>query len=122
MTFEGELQFELDEAKGDLTRQLVKIGLKGLTGVVIKTPVDTGTAQNSWGVEIGDEPSDEAQTSGSPTTIEAAKIRQADLGDVIHIFNNVRYIRPLENGHSQQAPQGMVSVTLAELQSRFGGF
>lgn len=37
----------------------------------------------------------------------------------IFIFNNVRYITALENGHSTQAPSGMVGVTLAEIEAFF---
>jgi len=118
MSFEDELQVELDEARGDLTRQLVKIGFEARNGVVEKTPVDTGNAQNSWDVEIGAEPSDEA---GSDINGTDSKLRQAKLGDIIHVFNNTVYIRPLENGWSAQSPAGMVSVTLAELQSKYGG-
>jgi len=118
MSFEDELQVELDEARGDLTRQLVKIGFEARNGVVEKTPVDTGNAQNSWDVAIGAEPGDEAESDLDGTD---AKLRQAKLGDIIHIFNNVVYITRLENGWSTQAPNGMVSVTLAELQSKYGG-
>jgi len=33
---------------------------------------------------------------------------------MITIYNNLEYIEALENGHSQQAPAGMVAVSLAE--------
>jgi hypothetical protein len=36
---------------------------------------------------------------------------------VVYITNNVDYIIKLEEGHSQRAPSGMVSVTLAEMES-----
>ena len=36
------------------------------------------------------------------------------VGDRIGVVNNVEYIRALEYGHSQQAPQGMVRVTVAQ--------
>lgn len=39
----------------------------------------------------------------------------------IHIFNNMPYILRLENGHSKQAPAGMVAVTLAEIRAMFKG-
>ncbi len=31
------------------------------------------------------------------------------------LLNNVEYIEPLENGHSGQAPEGMIEITVAEL-------
>jgi hypothetical protein len=39
---------------------------------------------------------------------------------VITLFNNVKYIRNLEDGSSQQAPLGMVKVSIAETNSQFG--
>ena len=39
----------------------------------------------------------------------------------ITVQNNLPYIDRLENGYSKQAPAGMVSVTLAGLQARYGG-
>jgi len=38
---------------------------------------------------------------------------------MVWITNNVDYIEKLEHGGSQQAPQGMVSVTVAELRTMF---
>ena len=34
------------------------------------------------------------------------------------IWNNVEYIKQLEEGTSKQAPQGMVAVTVRELESQ----
>jgi hypothetical protein len=50
-----------------------------------RTPVDTGNARDGWNID----------------------------GDAI--VNFVEYIQYLEYGHSQQAPNGMVRVTLAEV-------
>jgi len=44
----------------------------------------------------------------------AGRIRQ------IFIVNGLPYINRLENGWSQQAPNGMVAITLAELPARAG--
>jgi len=121
MAFEDELRVELGEAEKQLSKQLIKIGLEGFNGVLTKTPRDTSFAANSWGVAFGEEPSDSAETSRQPEAVEAPKLFNARIGDTVHLFNNAEYIRPLEDGHSAQAPQGMVSVTLAELESKYGG-
>ncbi len=39
-------------------------------------------------------------------------------GDTIWISNNLPYIVKLEEGHSQQAPQGMVALSIAEVDLR----
>ena len=39
-------------------------------------------------------------------------------GDVIYITNNVDYINELDKGTSQQAPNGMVSLTINEVQAQ----
>jgi hypothetical protein len=35
-------------------------------------------------------------------------------GDTIYLTNNLPYIRRLEEGYSQQAPAGMVALTVQE--------
>lgn len=47
----------------------------------------------------------------------AASIPQKAAGLVHFVGNSVPYIEPLEDGHSRQAPNGMVSVTATEFQS-----
>lgn len=42
-------------------------------------------------------------------------VQNLDLETASYIINNVEYINSLEHGHSRQAPEGMVAVTLEEL-------
>lgn len=59
-----------------------------------------------------------AKLAGSAAQVEAAggaKITEAGLGDTIHITNNTEYGEALENGHSGQAPLGMVKITFEEV-------
>lgn len=67
-----------------------------------RTPVDTGFARANWYGGIGAE-----GTLDASGTAAAAKA-----GAVIVIVNNAPYIGALEDGWSQQAPEGMVKVTL----------
>ena len=99
-----------------------KVALDLLSGVVKKTPVDTGRARASWKVGVGSlDPTVAAEGSGPPadavigageSKIEAQKDPQRTW-----ITNSLPYIGALENGHSNQAPQGMVAVTAAEVKS-----
>jgi len=55
--------------------------------------------------------------SGGPTVRagnrEIGRLKEGS-EESIFIVNNLVYIIPLEHGHSQQAPAGMVGVTIAE--------
>lgn len=75
--------------------------------VVARTPRDTGFAASQW------QPSINGSLIGDANTVTLAAT-QVKAGDTFALTNNVAYIRQLEYGHSQQAPNGMVRVTLAE--------
>lgn len=97
----------------DLMRMLI---LKVWTGVTLKTPVDTGRARAAWGIVFGEPtiaPIPEG-TYGAPAF--PAEIQVVDGSQVVYIINALDYIEALEDGHSQQAPAGMVRVTLAEIE------
>lgn len=90
--------------------------------VVLRTPVDTGRARANWMLSTGS-PSKlvrEAEPGGSAATQMALDdalefVKTLDVDDVAYIVNNLPYIERLENGWSDQAPEGMVSVTVEEL-------
>ncbi len=128
-------------AKEELSRKLMevqkKIVLMALRRVVEMTPVDTGRARGGWLVSIN---------APSPEKVEDFKRAQFAAGEetehptlnelgqevvtkglailktlkpfqVVWITNNVDYIEFLEEGHSKQAPAGMVAITVAEIQA-----
>lgn len=95
------------------------------TSIVKRTPADTGRARGSWMISgmgnTGKKLPDTYKSFGSQTSRGMEKVRETigefmleRIGDTIVIHNNVEYIEPLENGHSQQAPAGMVAVSLQE--------
>ena len=99
-----------------------KVAFQVLTGVVLKTPVDTGRARGGWQLDVG-------AVSGAPERLDkdgsaifadaARKLGALRFGERVAISNNVTYIIYLENGSSDQAPQGMVAITLDEVRSQF---
>lgn len=109
-----------------------KIALSVLRGVIWKTPVRTGRARSNWSVTL-DKPSgaeingggfDSPAVGGQAETVIASLtlakgesvIRRWNPEDVVlWIENNVPYIESLENGHSRQAPAGMLKLTLNEV-------
>jgi hypothetical protein len=110
----------------DMERWVQKTGLKlenvikatcmQLTeGIVMRTPVLTGRARGNWIATIN-YPSAYAVLDEDPegaNTIAKASGTAGDApGNVFYLVNNVPYARALEFGHSRQAPQGMVRVTV----------
>ena len=119
--------FRLDlERFGNVTKvkQLTivrKVALDLLRGVVLDTPVDTGRARANWQVSLGRPAVGEIEhASGNEQVAAEAAIApgtptiMAAQGDVsIYLTNNVPYILVLEDGHSGQAPEGMVRKNIA---------
>jgi hypothetical protein len=100
------------------------VALQVLSGVVMKTPVDTGRARGNWQASINTPdvgPSTRTDPNGGTTIAEGSQeIENAGAGDDIWIHNNLIYVPVLETGTSMQAPTGMLEVTLAEVGSQFG--
>lgn len=102
-----------------------KIALQGLSGVVTRTPVDTGMARGSWQVSHGSEETrqDTPPDKGGSQAISQGStgIRAAPAFTVLYISSPLIYMPFLENGSSRQAPEGMVAVTAAQLRQQFRG-
>lgn len=125
-----EFNAKLTRAAVSLTEvQLVlfqkKIALDILRGVTEKTPVDKGRARANWQLTINTIPSGEVSFSATSSSgdeqfnLNVQELQKLKPFSVVWISNNVNYITYLENGSSQQAPQGMVAVTLQEMASIF---
>lgn len=83
-----------------------------------------GRFRGNWQVSIGLKPTDTLDridpSGGNAISAESAKLATFTAGQAIHITNNLPYGHRLEfEGHSKQAPAGMVRVSLAEFQNIF---
>lgn len=116
----------------DLTKFKTKVGVKAtavvrrvaydaFNGTVRKTPVDTGRARANWIPGIGTMPTGVVGAFTQDTSMQAIKdvVSKVVAGESIFLANNLPYIVPLENGHSQQAPSGMVHLTMLEIVTKF---
>ncbi len=103
-----------------------RLTLEAFTRVVQRSPVDSGRFRANWQVGVGTRPDGQVagtdlQAQGSPpdgAAVNAALGALTAVGpatDATYVVNNLPYADALENGHSKQAPQGMVEVTVAEL-------
>lgn len=114
---------DIPEALFDLMRALT---LTGLTSLVLMTPVDTGRARGNWIVTIGastarytDSSLDQSGSSAISAGFQTVLSAKANPFTIIYLQNNLPYIEALESGSSTQAPNGMVTVTIANLESEF---
>jgi len=106
-----------------LTAYHKKIVLEALRLVVGRTPVDTGRARGNWQVTI-DVPAegqlDTTDKEGDPTIAKGLDaLATLKPNCVVWLSNNVDYIEFLEHGSSEQAPEGMLSLTVADLRTMF---
>jgi hypothetical protein len=113
-----------------------RVGFDVFGRIVRKTPVDTGRARASWNISVNqaDRSLANVQTTVKPGTTITKTLQRRSVkaavtalqnqtlgtfqmkpGDTIWISNNLPYIVKLEEGHSKQAPAGMVAVSIAEV-------
>jgi hypothetical protein len=102
--------------QADMIRR--KIILEVLRGVVKRTPVDSGRARGNWQASISKPISREVdrkdKTGSSTVSEESGTVQSSSPDDTLYLTNNVPYILILEDGRSNQAPNGMLKVTLAQ--------
>ncbi|MCG9273252.1 HK97 gp10 family phage protein [Acinetobacter baumannii] len=98
-----------------------KITMDAVQSLVVSSPVDTGAYRASHIVSIG---SGDYGVRGPETNpiqdaaIQAVKIK---LGNLVYIQNNQPYAERLENGWSDQAPQGIYGLTYNFISQKYGG-
>jgi len=119
--FELRLNTAVLETQEKIEDAVQVIAMDTLRGVVLKSPVDTGRFRGNWIVSINSPsmeqtPATDASGSGAinkgMAAIEGYDVKTTSR---IYIQNNLPYGNRLENGWSKQAPEGMVSVTLNEI-------
>ena len=96
-----------------------KITFELFSRVIMKSPVDTGRFRGNWFTQIGSVSSNVNHSlfdkSGSVALNQAGAIAaKIEAGDVIYMSNSLPYAGRLEYGYSQQAPVGMVRVSIKQ--------
>lgn len=81
--------------------------------IIRLSPVDTGRFKENWLTAIAEANTSIDLPSGAGLTPVIKLLR---LGDTIFFTNSLPYAFRLEFGHSNQAPMGMVRITLADWQ------
>ena len=110
---------------------LAATALDMFSKIVRRTPVDSGRLRGNWQVGLGSAPSGVNTTTdrgGSTATNNARAVLSSYRGGSIYFSNNLPYAMVAEyglwgdgpktsGGFSNQAPSGMVRVTLTEFTS-----
>ena len=121
----------------DHSELCVRFALLVAGKIVARTPYDTGRARASWNVSLDkanrkterkgrkypeyEDPSNASQLVQQEAMGELrAYLDRTGVKPPIYIVNRLRYVPFLERGTSKKAPQGMVKITLAEVEANFG--
>lgn len=133
-TFQIDLKKFADKTGRQLAEVTKETAFDLFSRIVDKTPVDTGRARASWALQEGgmnDSVHPEIPETNKLSREQASAAAQQNKGPVsdkphkvIYVFNNLPYIRKLEYGRhekppsgSEQAPEGMVDLSLAEVEA-----
>lgn len=112
--FTAQLNRFQDKVNLDISKFRRMLTLKLKDKIEMRTPVDTGRLRSSWAVTDG-QPSTYLPAEGIGGSLGPVEATFQDPFQVSFITSNLPYVIPVEFGHSQQAPMGMVRISIAEL-------
>jgi len=105
--------------KRALNTGLQETALEAISRMIDRTPVDTGAAKAHWfarGTPTESFDKEKVDKAGNQTKARAKRdLKQVRVGDRVYLVNSTPYFFRLEQGSSDQAPAGVVAITLAEL-------
>lgn len=91
-------------------KRLVRNTLHALySSLVDQSPVDTGQFSSNWQLGVGAPNT----TTTEATTVPPLILPDIRLGATYYLTNSLPYAKKLDQGSSQQAPAGVVAVTIA---------
>lgn len=122
MSFSVDLSKAIEKAKGRTEIVVKKIALELFSNIIYKSPVLTGRFRANWNCSIGSpdlSTSESTDPSGSGAISKATStVVSYTLNDQsAFLTNNLPYAERLENGWSKQAPNGMVRLSVMEIEN-----
>lgn len=110
----------VEKNKSRIDTVVRKVTLDVFGAVILKTPVDTGRARMNW-IASAEKYSTNSTEGVDPSGSKAignvtAIVNQSKVGGIVYLVNNLPYAHRLEYGYSQQAPNGMVRLSVAEFE------
>lgn len=118
VSFKADLDKFAKKTEVNIETVVRKIAFEIYIGVTKKTPVDTGRAKGNWNIGTGSIDLSINENASSTAQGSAGRLSEPKKGTgkkAIYISNNLPYINALENGSSEKAPNGMVSLTMNEM-------
>jgi len=116
--FDADLREFSKQLKIKLDVVIRKTILDVWAAAVAISPVDTGRFSASWMIEQGKIPNNDGLPPGNYRGPKTPDVPTKDVTMAPwYIYNNVEYAEALENGHSQQAPAGILDIALAEVEA-----
>lgn len=106
------------EVEQEQNRRLRATALQALSGVIERSPVDTGAFRGNNRLTVGSRDDGYNLEATGRYNEQQAQARIAATREpftVIYIQNNLPYAEELENGSSTQAPQGVYAITFNSL-------
>jgi len=120
--FKADLAKFAEQLKIEKARVVQKVVLDLWTGITRRTPVDTGRARANWfvteGAPSGNVEHADAKEPNSVPAPTAPNVNAITGEKSVFIINNLPYIEALENGHSKQAPNGMVRLAIQDVENQ----
>jgi hypothetical protein len=114
--FRASIKRRIEKSKGKTELFVKKLLVDIDASLVAKSPVDTGRFIANWILGNGSvyqSTYERFDASNNAPIISGLKVN----GQVIYITNSLPYANRLEYGYSDQATDGMVRLTLAEVNS-----
>jgi hypothetical protein len=93
----------------EFSKVVKQCGFELYSQMSILTPKDTGWASQHWSISL---------VTNEEEAITIATLLDFKIGDTIHVFNNVPYIKRLDEGWSSQRPIGFSHLGMAFVTGR----
>jgi len=82
--------------------------------IITRSPVDTGSFRSNWQGAPGQPTNEVITTQTDPSNKLKVQLDNLTLGQTFFFTNPLPYGKKLEDGSSEQAPAGMVKLSVAE--------
>jgi hypothetical protein len=116
MSFGSDVSKWTAKTEAKIETAIRKIAIDVFAEVIMMSPVDEGRFRGNWQVAIGSIPTGTLEIDDKEGTATLNKAQAEALGlkagQTIFLVNNLPYAEALEYGHSQQAPGGMIRLTV----------
>jgi hypothetical protein len=116
MSFGSDVSKWTAKTEAKIETAIRKIAIDVFAEVIMMSPVDEGRFRGNWQVAIGSIPTGTLEIDDKEGTATLNKAQAESLGlkagQTIFLVNNLPYAEALEYGHSQQAPGGMIRLTV----------